>query len=82
VGARLAVCHADRVPAHPLLRLGFEDDAIGTRPLNGVDRVEVFVVFRVVPELLAFAGRDVGHPERERVAAGERRGHQTGTRIA
>src|SRR4029077_9826469 len=34
------------------------------------------------PELLAFPGRDVSYPERERVAACERRGHQTRPRIA
>src|SRR4051812_14945245 len=68
-----AVRDADRVPARPLLRLGLEDDVIRTGPLDRGDAGEVFVVFLCVPDLLAFAARDVGHPERHRVAATEGR---------
>src|SRR5262249_25750280 len=78
----LTVRHAHRVPADPLLRLGLENHAIRAGPLNRVDRVEILVVLLVVPELPAFASRHICDPERQRVAAGERRRHQPGARIA
>src|SRR6185369_2671305 len=49
-----------------------EDDAIAV-PRDLVDRVEDALARLVVPELLRVAGGDVGDPERQRVAAGERR---------
>src|SRR3954470_6405233 len=46
---------------------------VGVGPLDRGDRVELLIVFPVVPELPAFAAAHVGDHEREGVAAGERR---------
>src|SRR5207244_1633635 len=47
-------------------------------PLDRVDSREALIVFRVVPELVTFAGGGVGDPERQRVAALKRRIEQPG----
>src|SRR5262245_43662443 len=50
-------------------------------PPNCVDARDVLVVFLVVPDFAAFAGRGVRDPERERVAARERGAHHSGPRV-
>src|SRR5581483_8801680 len=69
-------------PARPFLRLRLEDHMIRIGPADRVDAGKLFVILLVVPELLAFAGCDVGNPEREGVAAAELGVVETRTVIA
>src|SRR4051794_6896191 len=68
---RLALRNADGVPAHPFVRLRLKHDVV-VGPSNRAYVREILVVFLVVPELLAFAARDIRDPERQRVATRER----------
>src|SRR5581483_199287 len=71
-----------RVPVLPFVRLGLEDHVIGIGPREPrIHGGEFLVVFLVVPELLRVAARRVSDPERQGVAAGERRVEQTGARV-
>src|SRR5439155_9796894 len=73
---------ADCEVPDPLVRLRLKDHVILACPLDAVDRGEALIVLRGVPELVTFAACDVGDPERQRVAAGERRVEETGPTIA
>src|SRR5262245_51018818 len=51
-------------------------------PRQARDVIEERTAGRVVPNLMAFAGRDVGDPQRQRIACRESRVGQTGTAFA
>jgi hypothetical protein len=71
-----------RCSSNPFFRLGGEDHVIRVGPPNRVHAGEAAIVRRVVPELVTLPGREIEDPERQRVAAGERRAEESRTVVA